>query len=103
MDPETVAARKQRAKGTSEANDEEDGFEAETANDPNYCGSCYGSEQTPEQCCNTCDEVREAYRLKGWAFSDPDGIEQCEKEGFSDNLRLQERRGVQDLRLAGRE
>ena len=37
--------------------------------------------------------MREAYRLKGWAFSDPDGIEQCEKEGFSDNLRLQSDEG----------
>ena len=91
VDPETVAARKQRAKETSEGN--ETTYAAEGANDPNYCGSCYGSEQTPEQCCDTCDEVREAYRLKGWAFSDPDGIEQCEKEGFSDNLRLQSDEG----------
>jgi hypothetical protein len=48
-----------------------------------YCGSCYGSEETPEQCCNTCDEVRESYRMKGWAFSNPEGIEQCEREGFT--------------------
>ena len=89
VDPETVAARRAAEK------DKESGNETDAANDDErvapqkLCGSCYGSEQTPEQCCNTCDEVREAYRLKGWAFSDPDGIEQCEKEGFSDNLRLQ--------------
>jgi len=87
VDAETVAARKQRSK------DNETTHAAEGENDPNSCGSCYGSEQTPEQCCDTCDAVREAYRLKGWAFSDPDGIEQCEKEGFSDNLRLQSDEG----------
>ena len=97
VDPETVAARK-RAKTQSEAEErglvggnETDAEAVAAASAP--CGSCYGSEQTPEQCCNTCDEVREAYRLKGWAFSDPDGIEQCEKEGFSDNLRLQSDEG----------
>jgi hypothetical protein len=93
VDPETVAARRAAEK------DKESGNETDAANDATrvaprkLCGSCYGSEQTPEQCCNTCDEVREAYRLKGWAFSDPDGIEQCAKEGFSENLRLQSDEG----------
>jgi hypothetical protein len=93
VDPETVAARRAAEK------DKEIGNETDAANDDErvapqkLCGSCYGSEQTPEQCCNTCDEVREAYRLKGWAFSDPDGIEQCAKEGFSENLRLQSDEG----------
>lgn len=27
-------------------------------------------------CCNTCEDVRKAYRTKGWALKDPDGIEQ---------------------------
>lgn len=22
-----------------------------------YCGSCFGAEETVDQCCNTCDEV----------------------------------------------
>ncbi len=46
--------------------------------DPNYCGSCYGSESEEGQCCNTCAEVREAYRKKGWAFSNPETIEQVD-------------------------
>ena len=96
VDPETVAARK-RAKTQSEAEEKSlvGGNEMDAEDDvvAATCGSCYGSEQTPEQCCNTCDEVREAYRLKGWAFSDPDGIEQCRKEGFSENLRLQSDEG----------
>ena len=33
--------------------------------------SCYGAESGDIQCCNTCEEVREAYRKKGWAISNP--------------------------------
>jgi endoplasmic reticulum-Golgi intermediate compartment protein 3 len=33
-------------------------------NDPSYCGSCFGAGDTPEQCCNTCEEVREVYKKK---------------------------------------
>ena len=29
-----------------------------------YCGSCYGAEVTDDDCGNSCDEVREAYRKK---------------------------------------
>lgn len=32
--------------------------------------------QSDDDCCNNCDEVREAYRKKGWALSNPDGIDQ---------------------------
>eukprot|EP00490_Sorites_sp_Unknown_P004126 CAMPEP_0114659490 /NCGR_PEP_ID=MMETSP0191-20121206/17959_1 /TAXON_ID=126664 /ORGANISM="Sorites sp." /LENGTH=113 /DNA_ID=CAMNT_0001884883 /DNA_START=280 /DNA_END=619 /DNA_ORIENTATION=- len=34
--------------------------------DPNYCGSCYGAESTPNQCCNTCEDIQAAYHAKGW-------------------------------------
>ena len=40
------------------------------------CGSCYGAETPERKCCNNCNDVREAYRLKTWKF-DPRGIEQC--------------------------
>lgn len=33
--------------------------------------SCYGAESDDIMCCNTCEEVREAYRRKGWAVSNP--------------------------------
>ena len=33
--------------------------------------------------------MRAAYRRKGWAFTDPQGIEQCAKEGFSKALQDQ--------------
>lgn len=41
-----------------------------------FCGSCYGGEPPAGGCCNTCEEVREAYARKGWSFSDPDHIDQ---------------------------
>lgn len=40
------------------------------------CGSCYGAESKQRPCCNTCEDVREAYRSKGWAFTDADGVAQ---------------------------
>jgi endoplasmic reticulum-Golgi intermediate compartment protein 3 len=43
---------------------------------PEYCGSCFGGEPPESGCCNSCDEVREAYTRKGWSFGNPDGIDQ---------------------------
>ncbi|KAH9603159.1 hypothetical protein KSS87_018605 [Heliosperma pusillum] len=47
-----------------------------------YCGSCYGAETADDHCCNSCEEVREAYRKKGWALHNLDMIDQCVREGF---------------------
>ncbi len=41
-----------------------------------YCGSCYGGVEPESGCCNTCDEVRQAYVNRGWSFNRPDSIEQ---------------------------
>ena len=41
-----------------------------------YCGSCYGGEPPENGCCNSCDDVREAYTRKGWSFGNPGSIEQ---------------------------
>ncbi|KAJ3153022.1 hypothetical protein HK101_001766, partial [Irineochytrium annulatum] len=62
--------------------------------DANYCGSCYGG-VPPEgkQCCNTCEEVRKAYADKAWSFNDPDGIEQCVREGWSKKVKEQANEG----------
>ena len=46
------------------------------------CGNCYGAQETPEDCCNTCSEVRDKYRKKGWAFI-PENIDQCKGEKVS--------------------
>ncbi|KAH0876159.1 hypothetical protein HID58_073521 [Brassica napus] len=50
-----------------------------------YCGSCYGAESSDDECCNSCEEVREAYRKKGWAMTDPEIIDQ-EEEGEGCNI-----------------
>ncbi|CAF0850756.1 unnamed protein product [Didymodactylos carnosus] len=44
------------------------------------CETCYGAETPHQQCCPTCDDVKTAYRIKGWAF-DPSTVAQCLREG----------------------
>ena len=52
-----------------------------------YCGSCYGADRGKERrCCQTCEEVREAYIEVQWAFTGAAGMEQCKREGFSEVL-----------------
>ena len=41
-----------------------------------YCGSCYGGVEPESGCCNSCDEVRQAYVNRGWSFANPEGVEQ---------------------------
>jgi hypothetical protein len=59
--------------------------------DPNAeggtCGNCYGAGDAG-QCCNTCDDVRNAYKRKGWQF-DPQTVEQCTREGFGGDATAQ--------------
>jgi hypothetical protein len=59
------------------------------------CGSCYGAQTRAEQCCNTCEEVREAYRIRGWAFANPEGIAQCSDEGFVKGIEESKGEGCQ--------
>src|SRR5436305_13205517 len=65
--------------------------------DPSYCGGCYGAPPPPNAqkpgCCNTCDEVREAYASASWAFGRGDGVEQCEREGYGEKLDAQRKEG----------
>lgn len=83
---------------TSELRNELD--KVNSQRDENYCGSCYGGTPPDEKgCCNTCDEVRQAYVNKGWSFGNPDAIEQCAHEGWADKLRDQADEGCN---IAGR-
>ncbi|CAG9767894.1 unnamed protein product [Ceutorhynchus assimilis] len=61
-------------------------------NKTEYCGSCYGAR---EGCCNTCEEVREAYRAKRWALDNVENIEQCKHEKFSEKLKSAFTQGCQ--------
>lgn len=54
------------------------------------CMSCYGAESRPGQCCNTCDQVKLAYRKKGWALDNMEQVEQCKGEAEKENLSQEE-------------
>lgn len=58
-----------------------------------YCGSCYGAEVSDNDCCNSCEEVRETYRKKGWALTNPDLIDQCKREGFVQRVKDEDGEG----------
>lgn len=64
---------------------------------PDYCGSCYAADApetaTKAGCCNTCDDVRNAYAEKSWAFGRGEGVEQCEREHYAQHLDEQRREG----------
>ena len=40
-----------------------DGAASEEIDNKQYCGLCFGAGKGDE-CCNTCDNVKQAYRLK---------------------------------------
>ncbi|KAF4365943.1 hypothetical protein F8388_019187 [Cannabis sativa] len=58
-----------------------------------YCGSCFGAEASDDECCNSCEEVREAYRKKGWAMTNTDLIDQCKREGFIQKIKDEDGEG----------
>lgn len=73
------------------------GDEAASHLDPGYCGNCYGAPAPPDAskagCCNTCEEVREAYASVSWAFGRGENVEQCEREHYSQKLDEQKGQG----------
>ncbi|KAJ1917561.1 ER-derived vesicles protein erv46 [Mycoemilia scoparia] len=58
-----------------------------------YCGSCYGALPPENGCCNTCDDVHKAYLRTGWAFAEPEKMEQCQREGYLENIKAQRDEG----------
>ncbi|KAK2606166.1 ER-derived vesicles protein erv46 [Conoideocrella luteorostrata] len=65
--------------------------------DPSYCGECYGATAPPNAqkagCCNTCEDVREAYAAQGWAFGRGENVEQCTREHYAERLDEQREEG----------
>ncbi|KAL8167076.1 hypothetical protein V2J09_008575 [Rumex salicifolius] len=61
--------------------------------DETYCGSCYGAAESDDDCCNSCEDVREAYRKKGWMIQDPDLLDQCKIEGFLQRIKDEDGEG----------
>ena len=65
--------------------------------DPDYCGECYGA-PAPQNaikkgCCNTCEEVRNAYASVSWSFGKGDNVEQCTREHYGEHLAEQRHEG----------
>mmetsp|Transcript_12345 Transcript_12345/g.24055 ORF Transcript_12345/g.24055 Transcript_12345/m.24055 type:complete len:567 (-) Transcript_12345:121-1821(-) len=49
---------------------------------PDYCGPCYGAQESEGQCCNTCDDVVDAYKKRRWNDQAVVPLaEQCLREG----------------------
>jgi len=48
------------------------------------CGSCFGSHPDEDDCCNSCEDVRAAFKSRGWPER-PKGyvFEQCEGEVYA--------------------
>lgn len=49
-----------------------------------YCGSCYGQKSG---CCNTCKDVRKAFKANKKPIPSIASIEQCVKEGYLEKLK----------------
>merc|ERR1712228_107913 len=49
--------------------------------DNNECGSCYGAGEEGE-CCQTCEDIKQAYHKKGWGIQNIGEFEQCKREGI---------------------
>ncbi|XLS57541.1 hypothetical protein HN51_007296 [Arachis hypogaea] len=59
--------------------------------DEEYCGSCYGADGN---CCNSCEEVQEAYNKKEWALPENlDLFDQCQREGYVQRIKDEEGEG----------
>ena len=55
----------------------------------NYCGGCYGGKKPKSGCCQTCDDVEQAYQEMGWALENHSEIEQCIRENYDANIKAQ--------------
>jgi hypothetical protein len=56
---------------------------ADAVEEEEACGSCYGAGEEGE-CCATCEDIRRAYKRRGWILRDVSEIKQCKNEGKED-------------------
>ncbi|KAF9585715.1 Endoplasmic reticulum-Golgi intermediate compartment protein 3 [Lunasporangiospora selenospora] len=64
-----------------------------TKEEDKACGQCGGATPPESGCCNTCEDVREAYVRQGWSFNHPENIEQCVREGYVEKMKEQANQG----------
>uniref|UniRef100_K3WDM7 Endoplasmic reticulum vesicle transporter C-terminal domain-containing protein n=1 Tax=Globisporangium ultimum (strain ATCC 200006 / CBS 805.95 / DAOM BR144) TaxID=431595 RepID=K3WDM7_GLOUD len=61
---------------------------------PGYCGSCYDAKHPAgKKCCNTCDEVKEAFMASDMALEEAEKKEQCIRESNADEMLAQDGEG----------
>jgi hypothetical protein len=59
-----------------------------------YCGSCYGATHPGgNKCCNTCDELKEAFMASGISLEEADQKEQCIRESLQEEQLAEEGEG----------
>ncbi|CAD7943269.1 unnamed protein product [Amoebophrya sp. A25] len=46
------------------------------------CHSCYGAMSDEDDCCNTCESVKAAFKKQGWKLPPDHIVEQCQSEVF---------------------
>ena len=58
------------------------------------CGSCYEARHpSGKSCCNSCEEVKEAFVYSGYSLEDADGKEQCVREAVEEEKLAQDGEG----------
>ncbi|CAK9828500.1 Endoplasmic reticulum-Golgi intermediate compartment protein 3 [Anthophora retusa] len=59
------------------------------------CGDCYGAASEDIKCCNTCEDVKNAYKSKKWAPPDPGEIKQCQNDKSVEKMKTAFTQGCQ--------
>ena len=90
---EDISSNKTQIKSLADAHAQDGAVEKAALSKAAECGSCYGAEENPGDCCNTCDQVRDAYRKRGWALMGVDNIAQCQKENFAIKMQEEQHEG----------
>lgn len=61
---------------------------------PGYCGSCFDAvHPAGKKCCNTCEELKEAFIASDLALEDAEQKEQCIRESIADEMLAEEGEG----------
>ncbi|CAH0515687.1 unnamed protein product [Peronospora belbahrii] len=78
---ETVRRTRLDANGQSIGDPMSTDMDVKTEMAEGYCGSCYATTHpSGKTCCNTCEELKEAFISSGRSLEDADEREQCKRE-----------------------
>jgi hypothetical protein len=73
----TLLTEKDLEVKAEELQNAKDNSESRTEMTP--CGDCYGAGEEGE-CCKSCEDVKRAYKRRGWSLRDTSGVSQCRRE-----------------------